>query len=373
MLRSFVRVSVVLIVPFLAGAVLAAEGRTPVFAPGTLLGVDGKYIVTRNLVAGAGSVITIGAPNVDLDLNGFLLTGGGAPVISVLGGVDHVTIRNGVLAGGTIGIEIPGLTRKVDIEDVKIHDSGTQGIHLGSVEGAALRRNEITDTGSEGIAWDGPGTVKHGTIEGNLLRRTSAGIAVTNCSSVAILNNRLEEPGVGAGGAFPGNGIVLASCQASLVSENTIERSRVDGIFLLNAKGNKLFDNVVRAAGGNGIHIDGGSSDTLILNNVASGSGTGGLATGGDGLMVEGTQNLIERNELNSNAGVGLRFCFAGFSCANTFGRNMARGNAGGAPTPCGACGGAPALFFPNSCNIAGCAVLNSTFGDNLIPGPPIF
>jgi parallel beta-helix repeat protein len=375
MLRSFVRISVVVVVPFLAGAVLAAEGRTPVFAPGTFLGADGKYIVTRNLAGGAGSVITIGAPNVDLDLNGFVLTGGGAPVISIAGGADHVTIRNGVLSGGTIGIDAsaPPTTRKVDIEDVKILLSATQGIHLGNVEGAALRRNEITDTGSEGIAWDGPGLVKHGTIEGNLLRRTSAGIVVQNCSSVAVLNNRLEEPGTGAGGAFPGFGIVLAGCQGSLVSENTIERSRVDGIALFNGKGNKLFDNVVRSSGGNGINLDPGTSDTLVLNNVASGNGTGGLASGGDGLIVQGTQNLIDRNELNSNAGFGLRFCVAGFSCANTFGRNMARGNVGGIVGPCGACGGAPALFPPNSCNIAGCAVVNSSFGDNLIPGPPIF
>jgi parallel beta-helix repeat protein len=375
MLRSFVRVSGVLIVPLFAGVVLAAEGRTPVFLPGTLLGVDGKYIVTRNLVGGAGAVITIGAPNVDLDLNGFLLTGAGGPVISVLAGVDHVTIRNGVLAGGSIGIDFPGgpAARKIDIEDVKIHNPATQGIHLGNVEGAALRRNEITDTGSEGIAWDGPVIVKHGTIENNLLRRTNAGIVVNNCSSVGILNNRLEDPGTGAGGAFPGNGIVLASCQASLVSENTVERARADGIKLLNSKGNKLFDNVVRSSAGNGIYIDVGSSDILILNNVASGNGTGALPTGGEGLLVEGTQNLIERNELNSNAGFGLRFCLAGASCANTFGRNMARGNGGAALAPCGACGGVPALFPPQSCNIAGCAVPNSTYGDNLIPGPPIF
>jgi len=372
MLRSFVRVLVGLIIPCIAGSALAAEGRTPVFAPGTFLGADGKYIVTRNIAGGAGAVITIGAPNVDLDLNGFLLTGAGAPVISVLAGVDHVTIRNGVLSGGTIGIDIPGPTRKADIEDVKIHNPAAQGIHLGDVEGAALRRNEITDTPSEGIAWDGPGVVKHGTIEGNLLRRTSAGIVVNNCSSVAVLNNRLEDPGTGAGGAFSGYGIVLASCQASLVSENTVERSRVDGIQLLNSKGNKLFDNVVRSAGGNGIHLDGGSTDTLVLNNVASGSGTGGLPTGGDGLLVEGTQNLIERNLLNSNAGFGLHFCIAGFSCFNTFGRNMARGNTGAVVGPCGPCAG---LFPPNSCNIAGCPAAgpNSSFGDNLIPGPPIF
>jgi parallel beta-helix repeat protein len=375
--RRLVRVSAALIVPLSVGIVLAAEGRTPVFAPGTFLGADGKYIVTRNLAGGAGAVITIGGPNVDLDLNGFVLTGGGAPVISVAGGVDHVTIHNGVLSGGTVGIDVPGPTRKVDIEDVKIHGTtAAQGIHLGDVEGAALRRNEITDTPSEGIAWDGGAFVKHGTIENNLLRRTSAAIVITsNCSSIAVVNNRIEEPGTGAGGAFPGNGIVLAACGASLVSENTVEHASVDGIRIVASKGNKLLDNVVRACGGNGIFIDPGSTDTLVLNNVASGNGTAGLPSGGSGLMVAGTQNLIERNLLNTNSGFGLQFCAPGASCSNTFGRNMARGNTGAVVGPCGPCGGVPALFPPNSCNIAGCpaATPNSTFGDNLIPGPPIF
>lgn len=113
MLRRFVRVSLAFVALILAGAVLAAEGRTPVFASGTFLGVDGRYVVTRNIAGGAGSVISV------------------AP------GADHVTIRNGVLVGGTIGIDAPGFVRKVDIEDVKIRDAAAQGIHLGSVEGAA--------------------------------------------------------------------------------------------------------------------------------------------------------------------------------------------------------------------------------------------
>ena len=376
MLRSFARAIIVSIIALTVTAVLAAEGRTPVFAPGTVLGADGKYIVTRNIAAAGGAVITVAAPNVDLDLNGFTLAGGGAPVISVIAGVDHVSIRNGVLAGGTIGIDIPGFVRKVDIEDVKIHNpTGGAGIHLGDVEGAALRRNEITDTPNEGIVWDGPGAVKHGSIESNLLRRTSAGIVVANqCSSVAILNNRLEEPGTGAGGIFPGYGIVLASCGASLVSENTVERARVDGIHMVASKGNKLFDNVVTTSRGNGIHTDAGTTDTLILNNVCSGNGTGLLASGGSGLLIEGGTNLAERNLLNNNNGAGLHYCGPA-ACGNTLGRNMARGNTGGIiPAFCGACGvfGGSAVP-PNSCNVAGCVPPNSTFGDNLIPGPPVF
>jgi parallel beta-helix repeat protein len=376
MQRKFVRASLILTLLFFAMQALAAEGRIPVWASGTLLGADGKYIVTRNIVGGAGSTILIGAPNVDLDLNGFTLTGGGSPVISVLAGADHVTIRNGVLAGGTIGIDVPGAARKIDVEDVKIHDTSTSGIHLGSVEGAAIRRVEITDTGSEGILWDGPAAVKHGTIQDNLLRRTSAGIVVmNNCSSVAISDNRIEEPGTGAGGVLPGTGIGVIACGAVLVKNNTIERSKADGINLISSRGNKIYNNVVRTAGGNGIRLDGGTSDTLVLHNVVSGSGTGALASGGSGLMVEGSLNAAENNLLNSNAGVGLHYCGPA-ACTNTFGRNTARGNTGAVfPAFCGACVafGAGAVG-PNSCNTAAaCAVPNTSSSGNLIPGPPIF
>ena len=376
MLRAVVRASIILTLPFMSAAVFAAEGRTPVWAPGTLLGADGKYIVTRNIAAGAGSVITIGAPNVELDLNGFTLSGGASPVISLLAGVDHVTIRNGVLAGGTVGIEAPGPTRKVDLEDLKIHDPAGAGIHLGAVEGAAIRRVEITDTPSEGILWDGPGVVKHGVIENSLLRRTSAGIVVLGaCSSLAIVDNRLEEPGTGGGGAFPGYGITLVSCGATLVKDNTIERARGDGINLIASKGNKLFDNVVTSSAGNGIRLDAGTTDTLALNNVVSGSGTAALPSGGSGLMVEGPQNVALSNVLNSNAGFGLHYCGPA-ACANTFGRNTARGNTGAVlPAFCGACVAFGAgAFGPNSCNTAAaCAVPNNSSANNLIPGPPTF
>lgn len=376
-MRRLVRVSILLFFTFTAAAALAAEGRIPVWAPGTILGADGKYIVTRDIVGAGGAVVTISAPNVELDLNGFTLTGAaGSPVISIAGGTDHATIRNGVLAGGAIGIDAPGGTRKVDIEDVKIHDPGGAGIHLGDVEGAAIRHVEITDTAAEGIAWDGPAFVKHGSIENSLLRRTSAGIVIlNNCSSVGVSNNRIEEPGISAGGSFPGTGIALVGCAAALVSENTIERTKSDGINLINSKGNKLLDNVVRTAGGNGIHLDGGSSDNYLLHNVVTGSGTGALPTGGSGVMIESPENVADQNVTNANAGIGLHYCGPA-ACSNTFGRNTARGNTGAVLPPfCGACAAFGAgAFGPNSCNnAAACGVPNSSSGTNLIPGPPTF
>jgi parallel beta-helix repeat protein len=240
----------------------------------------------------------------------------------------------------------------------------------------AVRRCEVTDTLAEGIVWDGGAVVKHGSLEKNLLRRTAAGIVIMNsCSSVGIHDNRLEEPGTGAGGAFPGYGIVLhGGCGAVLLSDNTIERSLRDGIFLVSSKGNKLEDNVVRTAGGNGIRVDGGSSENYLLHNVCTGGGTGALPTGGSGLMIEGPQNVAEHNVLNANAGIGLHYCGPS-ACANAFGRNVARGNTGAVPGFCGACVAfAAGAAAPNACNTgAACVLPNSSSGANLISGPPVF
>lgn len=352
---------------FAVAPALAAEGRTPVFLPGSVLAADGKYILTRNLIAPGGPVITICGANVDLDLNGMLVTntGGGETITTAgcPGVVDHVTIRNGTIAGGAPGIFVQGLTRKVDIEDVRIKDTAfPAAIHLLDVEGAAIRRVEITDSTNSGIVWNGGG-VKHGTIEHNLIRRAAGGMFIFGCSSLAILNNRIEEGG--------GSGIFMVNCNASLLAENTIERKGVEGIVIRNGRGNKLLDNLVVECGSHGIYLDGNTVDTLVLNNNSSANG---FAPGppGHGLLVEGQRNLIERNVLNANAGAGLIFLgggAGGAACGTTYGRNTARGNG-----LAGGCGAAPpGQLPPDFCDTAvGCVLPNTSYGDNLMPGPPI-
>ncbi len=342
---------------------MAAEGRIPVFAP-TVIVADGKYIVTRPIAgAGLAPVIDIAFPsaNVDLDLNGFTLSqpAAGPAVILISAPVKEVRIHNGTLAGGANGIEAPGAGRKVIVEDVKVQDCGGPApgaIHTFDVENVVIRRSVIQDAPSmPGIAADGPGVIKTGTIEDNVIRRTAGGIVVTSASAMAILHNRIEEgtPVGGPGIGFDGGG--------SLISENTIQSAVGDGIQIRQGKGNKLFDNVVHRSTANGIFLSPGAFDTLVLNNVST-------ANGIDGLHVDGAQNHIDRNVLNSNTDCGL--VLTGGAFLNTFGRNTARANAGA-----GACGGAACVFFvgffpPDGCDAGGG---NTSFGDNLAPGPPLF
>jgi parallel beta-helix repeat protein len=338
----------------------AAEGRIPVFAP-TTLAADGKYIVPRPIMGtGAASPIVIAAPNVDLDLNGFAVVepGGGFPVIFIPGFVGTVRVHNGTLTTGSLGLDAPfaGPGGKLVLDHLKVQGSGGVGIHS-STEATIIRDSTVEGTGGDGILIDGP-VLKTGIVDGNVVKNAGGNGITFVTGNITISNNAI------GGSALIG--ILISPGSGCLLSENIVGGAGTEGIVLRGSKGCKLFDNVVRESGSNGIHLDPGTTDSLVLNNVSTANGF--ALPPGNGLLVEGDQNLVERNTLNSNNCAGL--FFTAFGCANTFGRNTARGNVGACAL--GACGGPPALFPPNSCN-ACVAPVNSTFGDNLIPGPPVF
>jgi parallel beta-helix repeat protein len=338
---------------------IAGEGRTPIYAWQTTITQPGKYIVTRDitpLICNA-AVIDIQVPagaitgpgHVDIDLNGFRVSAcPGHPVI-LAQGQDNITVRNGTLAFADQGVLViggPAGNRKVVIEDVKITDVVIAGIQLEGISDFALRRNNVVTTGVlpalVGLAQTGivvdqggfPGQVK-GTIEDNQVERTGGGIVVRGGSSVAIKNNRVADLVGAAQGA-----IVYDISDNGLIAENTVENvAGGSGIYLGDSQGNKIYNNVVRGAEANGIYLAGFSDDNLVLDNVATQNGF-------DGLRVEGSQNHIERNVLNSNGlsgqpSWGLHFAaFGGPLVNNTYGRNTAHGN----PGPAGLCpfGGGP-------------------------------
>lgn len=354
----------------LAGPVIAAEGRTPVFLGGTVIAADGRYILTRNISSvGAGiPVITIGASKVDLDLNGFTIFGaGGAAAILIAGPVVEVRIHDGTIIDGDYGVDRPlgPPGRLVILEDLKILDSGFAGVHLGDVENVAIRRNTIFDPGMEGILIDPPGLFRHGEIVNNSIKRTGDdGIAVFSGAAMEISHNQIEVAGSGAIGL--GTGISLTDSVGCLLKENVISDASDHGILLTGASsGNKVYDNVIRHAFINGILLISGADNNLLLNNVVTDCGFD--AGGADGLLVMSSGNHIEGNTLNANSGCGLHFALT--AGLNVFGRNVARGN-GLVP---GACPGAALcapLFTPDSCDEGG---LNDTSLENMIPGPPPF
>jgi parallel beta-helix repeat protein len=352
---------------------MAAEGRIPIWLPGTAITADGSYVVTRNLTGGAGiPLIEIRDParRVELDLNGFTLEGAGDnAVVITTQNAEEIVIRNGLIVRAPIAVERPGLlpvAGTVVIEDMQIRDATVTGIYLSDVKNPVIRRVNILnddDAGpvGNGIELDGNAVFKNGTIEQNTIRTAFNAIRVWWGSAVAIRHNRIETP-------F-GHGIVVERCVGCLIEKNTISDADNDGIILWEqSNGCKIYNNTVHRGEVHGIHIGEDCFDNLILDNVIRESGWGGSPQPGvgnsDGLFVEGHRNHIERNTVNYNDRCGILLVGSG----NTFGRNLARGND---PGGFGLCAALPcALFPPNSCDMG---PGNSSFGDNLIPGPPIF
>ena len=335
---------------------LAAEGRTPVFQPGPIP-ISGKYIVTRNI---SGSLI-IQATEVDLDLNGFIVSGGAAagPAILIVAPSDHVVIHNGTLSGGNNCIATIAGTpyRKVVIEDVLCHDTTSDGFQLLTVESAVVRRTQVTGASGWGLNWTASNSAD-GQIEHNVIRKGGGGIYVLGASSLTIAHNTVESL---TGAAPAGIGIYVDQSQGALVSQNTIEAVAGDGIYFRTTYASKIFDNVVERSTGHGIHLNPASFNNHVLHNNASNNGNAAGAPA-CGLYVESAMNLIEGNILNGNSSYGLLLT----GCGNGFGRNMARGNAGAMVV----CPGNPPLTPPESCNQAvNCAPYNNaTSQQNLIP-----
>jgi len=371
-------VGLILLLALSTSPVLGGEGRIPIWQPTVIgPGQEGMYVLTRDVTANAGAPlidVLPGTVSVDIDLNGFTLYGIDQDIIRAVG-VDSLTVRNGMLMGGLGNGIYVGEGRKAVIEDVKIQFVGAHGIQLVSVANFAIRRNIIVSDAQApnpslgGILVDGLPAPRplEGVIEDNQIEQTGFGIQVNVGSAVAILKNRIEE-------MWGGDGILVFVCDGCMIAENTVERPIGLGIVLSEVNVNKVYNNVVVAAGADGIYLK-NSSDTLILENNSS-------LNAGDGLAIDGSRCHVDRNVLNLNNGFGLHFIQgAGAQVGdNTYGRNTARNNFGAiapcaivppveiCPQPYG--GGAVPPDFCNE-SIGPSGVGNTSFCDNLMPGPP--
>ncbi|MCP3981408.1 MAG: right-handed parallel beta-helix repeat-containing protein [bacterium] len=381
MMQSRVTLTTVLILvaTLAVTAPRAEEGRIPIFEP-TTIAVSGSYIVTRDIGETAGPAITIlaSADVVELDLNGFT-------VARTTGTSDHVIVASGLtslkVSNGTIqriptspylfaGLEVTD-TEKLVVEDVNFNRAAIIGVDNRSV---TIRRNKLTEAGIY-LSELGATTPRTATIEDNMLRNDNpangnGGLAVVSLAGnpgldVLVRNNHIK-------GA---NGIQLSAQLSSMVLGNRITEASGHGIHLgVGTDGCLIADNVIYKSGDNGIDLV-QADGNKIFNNVSSENGLDGHPTFGSGIEIEGgALNHLDGNVLHRNAKTGI-YIRAG-SVGNTYGRNMADQNgavpSGGTcvnpaittcPAPYGTGSAAPDLCDDGTGT--------KTLCDNLLPGPP--
>jgi hypothetical protein len=325
-----------------AGPSFSDEGREPIHAAATTISAPGHFVVTRNLTNAGGSIVTIDADDVTLDLNGFVLDATGSSsseVIRSSAGVSGLTIRNGKILGGGVAVSIDNALQVV-IEDLEI-DGAVSGILIQNGMQYAVRRNLIRNV-TTGI--DGSGGDHTPRIEDNVIESAEVGITLSGATGGAVTGNRLrdcESNGIGVSGS------------SVLVTKNTLYRS---GIFAAGSKFT-VSGNVVASTMGSvhGVDIDG--DDNYVLDNLVTGAADLGV-------MISGSRNHLEGNVANLNGSFG----FVIDGNLNVYRRNTARGNGGvdGVPFDCStACS-------PDLCIVDG-STDNTSLGDNQLPGPPLF
>lgn len=280
----------------------------------------GSYYLTENVVGVEfENGIVIAASNVTIDLNGFTMRGIPTSTHGIYAesGVKAISVRNGVVAGWTDGVNLVESTECV-VEDVSAHRN-FRGIAVGSfaiVSGCRARLNTsfaihaiddsrviecvVRDNASTGIFAESRTSIVSCTVAGNEGQGLSVGIdsEVRDCSISenaafgATLGDRSSitdcTVATNASGIYMSSGSRAIGC---MVYGNDDEGVWVGSHCVLER-------NQIDANGGIGIYVE--WSDNTVMHNT--------IRLCGEGVRVEGTGNVLgrntcSRNDLNWNVG----------------------------------------------------------------------
>ncbi len=312
-----------------AAAVLADEGRIPIFRPTTITQA-GHYVVTRDFAISPGDGVVIQANNVTLDLNGHTLSGGRYPVFIVE--ATEVTVKNGRIVGGNIGIAYSapsGLRARVRVEEVEVVSPTNTGISISPAEHVEIVSCRIIGPEGPGMVIQGLTGPVGGQVVGNRVHNAGANaISIFRAVGMEIRGNVITNPSVvspGASGLLLGGGDVPNQLGGNLIVGNTVrgEATTIQsgGITIqTNYANNLILNNVVTGTSANGIAVL--SDGNRLAGNVSSDNAF-------DGFRISGDRNLVEQNEAHGNAICGIEFTATATNSA--YRDNMLRGNTGGA------------------------------------------
>jgi len=224
-------------------SVLAQDPRTPISSLPYKITAPGSYYLTANLTAtGSGAGITISADNVTLDLNGFVLIGGGSGSvtgINVPAAQKNILIRNGTVRGWTNGgINASNATNSV-IQGIRLSNNSAPstffniaGLSVGSgstVKDCFVAKNPNSHGISAGSA---------SIVSGCVARANSDGAGIRVMDSCSVVGNVSDSNGTGIT-MGSGNRIDSNSCTFNLNAGVLIPSGATNNLVIRNsARGN---------------------------------------------------------------------------------------------------------------------------------------
>lgn len=195
----------------------SADGRIPI-AGGTAavtLSQAGSYVLTGALVVN-GTAITITAPGVTLDLNGYSVTGSMAsvPTINIAASGDRAVVRNGLVLAGQSGVTVTAGAAGVRLEDLTINNPRHYGILIASstCPGAVVRRCHVSSVGATTVAIDTRSVL-------GISAESNDGCRIEDCTVIDMSNNTAS--GTATAGIYnSGNDSIISGC---VVRNSTLE------------------------------------------------------------------------------------------------------------------------------------------------------
>jgi hypothetical protein len=298
-------------------SVIAAGGYPFAIAAG------GSYVLTGDLTPGPATGITVTAPNVRLDMNGFSIVGGGGPFGIDAGLATGFKVKNGSITG----FALAGLLAGPESQVYKMRIAGNgAGITAGD---CLVVENVITANGGVGLQ------ANRCKVENNVISM-NLDSGIVGAENVIVHNNIA---GNGAGGA--GGGVL--SFAGSTIQENVIIANLGFGVSdtpgvppgpipappvvpfpILPPPGppNNVMKNTISLTGvGPGFFsaskglvtgntINNNAADGVVCSIACQVSGnqvdSNNLAGIGNGGMTIGPGSTVNDNSISFNTGIGL-------------------------------------------------------------------
>ena len=258
---------------------------------------------------GAGSPgIVVGAPAIEINLNGFemigivFVGGGSEPAIDNSGGFDDVTIRDGGIGNFGDGIHLEGASRN---RVRHVSSSGPQdGVDIRGGEANEVRHSHAFGRNSGLVATDTTGLI--------VADSTASGAFGSGMVLSGLVGSRVVRTQVIAGGnpCCTSVGIAVAG-NGNVIKDNRVGGWNAGNIRLGSGADNKLLDNEVfdgvfpfvepgaDDSAGDGIFVGPFTADTVVRGNHAHGNA-------GDGIEVQGVETRITDNTANGNGDFGI-------------------------------------------------------------------
>lgn len=255
----------------------ASDGRIPLLmcpSPATISIVQaGDYYLAGDISFAGGTIISIQADHVVLDLGGFTVSSTSTTAFLIDGsGHYDVRVTNGKISGGYVGLRLSGINGPVTLDHLTLVGQSATGMELdftgssGDYCTGIVEDNTVSNSGTTfGMYID---SMSGGRVARNSIR--GGELLIQSSSNVTVTDNVVSES--------PSDGIHLSSgSNGNNIRRNTVNHCTGAGIILYNSSRNSLTWNLCAANGGYGIDMDSGADHNIYAYNRARGNTGGGI------------------------------------------------------------------------------------------------